>query len=56
MNKERENSNLVYNNFNFDKFNITDEDFSEVSAVTKYKHFQKFFNKINELRNIKSRS
>ena len=42
-NKQRENSDLVYNNFNFKKFNISDEAFSELSDDTKYKHHQKFF-------------
>ena len=51
MNKKRENSDLVYNKFNFNKFNITDEEFNEFSADTKYKHLQMFFNKINELIN-----
>ena len=56
MNKKRESSGLVYNNFNFKKFNITDEDFDQLSVDTKYKHLQKFFNKINELKKVKSRT
>ena len=35
---------------------IGDEEFNELLDVTKYKHFQKFFAKINELRKVKSRT
>ena len=51
MNKKRENSDLVYKNFNFNKFNITGEEFKKFPAHTKYKHLQMFFSKINELIN-----
>ena len=44
MSKKRENSDLVYNNFDFKKFSITDEECNEL------------FNKINELRMVKSRA
>ena len=40
MKKERDNSEMVYNNFNFSKFNITDKEFDELSADTKYIFFQ----------------
>ena len=30
MIKERESSNLIYKNFNFYKFNISDEEFDEL--------------------------
>ena len=40
MNKKRDNSEMVYNNFNFSKFNITDKEFDELSADTKYIFFQ----------------
>ena len=33
MNKNREKSDLVYNNFSFNKFNITDEEFNELSVI-----------------------
>ena len=35
---------------------IGDEEFNELLDVTKYRHFQKFFTKINELRKVKSRT
>ena len=47
VNKRRENSDLVYNNFNFSKFSISDEEFNVLSDDTKHKHLQKLFNKIN---------
>ena len=46
MNKRRENSDLVYNNFNFSKFSISDEELNLFSDDTKHKHLQKLFNKI----------
>ena len=46
VNKRRENSDLVYNNFNFSKFSISDEEFNVFSDDTKHKHLQKLFNKI----------
>ena len=42
MSKKRENSDLLYNNFDFKKFNITDEECYELSADTKYKHLKRF--------------
>ena len=56
LNRNRENSDLVYNNFKFNKFNITDEGFNDLSDDKKYKHLQKFFKRINELRKVKSRT
>ena len=56
LNRNRENSDLVYNNFKFNKFNITDEEFNDLSDDKKYKHLQKFFKRINELRKVKSRT
>ena len=56
MNKNRTNSDLVYNSFNFNRFSITNEEFNELPADTKHKYFQKFFNRINELRKVKSRT
>ena len=44
---------MVFNNFNFHKFNITDEEFNELSADTKYRCLQKSCNKINEFRKVK---
>lgn len=35
----------MYNNFNFNKFNITDDEFNEFSHDTKRKDPQKFCNK-----------
>ena len=46
VNKRRENSDLVYNNFNYSKFSISDEEFNVFSDDTKHKHLQKLFNKI----------
>ena len=54
MNK-RTNSDLVYNSFNFNKFSITNQEFNEIPTDTKHKYFEKFFNRINELRKVKSR-
>ena len=59
MNKKCENSGLLYNNLNLNKFNITNEQFNEPSPDTKHKHplyfnIGKFFKKINELTNVKS--
>ena len=56
MNKKYENSDLVYNNFSFNKFNVSDEEFNELSGDTKYKHLQRFFNKMNKFRKVKSRT
>ena len=36
MNKNRENSNLLYNSFNFNNANDTDKDFNEISDEIKY--------------------
>lgn len=41
------NKKLVYNNFNFNKFGITDEEFTELSDDTKYKHLQDLKKKMN---------
>ena len=43
MNGRRENSDLVCH--------IIDEEFNELSNDSKYKHRQKIFNQINELKN-----
>ena len=56
LNRNRENSDLVYNNFKFNKFNITDEEFNDLSDDKKYNYLQKFFKRINELRKVKSRT
>ena len=56
LNRNWQNSDLVYNNFKFNKFNITDGEFNDLSDDTKYKHLQKFFKRINELRKVKSRT
>ena len=41
-----QNSDLIYNNFNFSKFNISDKDFNDLSFYKKYKHpFKRFFKK-----------
>ena len=52
MYKPRENSVPVYNNFNFNEFNITDEKVNKISVNTKCKHLQQFFSKRNKLRTI----
>ena len=36
---------LVQNNFNFNKLNITNEQTNDCSTDTKYKNLQKFFKK-----------
>ena len=54
VDKKHENSDLVYNNFDFNKFNINDEDFNELSDETTYKHLQNFFKIITELRKVNS--
>ena len=43
QNKKHENLDLVYNNFNVNKFNITDEEFTDFPDDTKYKHDQNVF-------------
>ena len=42
MNKKHEKSGLVYNYFNFSKFNFTDEEFNKLSADRKNKTLQVF--------------
>ena len=37
-NKKCENSGLAYNSFNFNKFNISDEEFNKLPVEKKYKH------------------
>ena len=54
VDKKPENSDLVYNNFNFNKFDINDEDFNELSDETKYMHHQNFLKIITELRKVNS--
>ena len=55
VDKKPENSDLVYNNFNFNKFDINDEDFNELSDETKYMHHQNFLKIITELRKVNSK-
>ena len=50
------NLDPVYNNFNFNKFNISDGEFNDLSNDTKYKHLQMFFKKINEFTKVKPRT
>ena len=45
LDEKRENSHLVYKNFNFNKLRITGEKFRELSDDTKYKHLQKVLKK-----------
>ena len=45
MNKKRANSDLLYKNFDFKKFNITNEWFNDLSFDLKYKHLQKLLTK-----------
>ena len=54
MNKKRANLDLLYKNFDFKKFSITNEWFNDLSLDLKYKHLQKLLKKINELRKTKS--
>ena len=56
MDKKQENSDLLYNNSNFIKLSITDDEFNELRTDTKYKHLQKFFNKIIEFRRVKPKT
>ena len=53
--KKGGSSNLSYNNFNFIKFNISDEEFDEISEDTIYKRLNKFFVMINEFKKVKHR-
>ena len=55
VNKKCETSTLVNNNLDFNEFNISYEEFNELSDDTKYNHLKKFFNKINEFRKVKPR-
>ena len=55
LNQKRENADLLYKNFDFNKFSITNEESNDLFCDTKYKHFQKLLKKINEIRNAKSR-
>ena len=41
FNKKRENADMLYKNFDFNKFNITNEEFNDLFCDTKYKHFPK---------------
>ena len=56
LNKKRENLYLLYNNFNFNKFSISDEEFNDLSDDTKYKHIRKLFKRINEPKKAKSKT
>ena len=56
LNQKRENADLLYKNFDFNKFNITNEDLNDLFRDTKYKHFQKLLKKIKEVRKAKSRT
>ena len=56
LDTKRENLDPVYNNFNFNKFNISDGEFNDLSNDTKYKHLQMFFKKINEFTKVKPRT
>ena len=47
---------LLYNNFNFNKFSISDEEFNDLSDDTKYKHIRKLFKRINEPKKAKSKT
>ena len=53
MNKQCENSDLVYNNFNFRNFSISLVSFLMTQNIGRH---QKFLNKINKLRKVKSRT
>ena len=54
--KKKESCNLLYNNFKFEKFNISDEEFDELSKDTIYKHLDTFFIRINEFKKLKPRN
>ena len=43
MNKKREDSDLLYKNFNFNKFSISDEEFNELFDDTNF--FRSFLTK-----------
>ena len=47
---------MLYTNLNFNEFNITEEDFNELSGNTKYKYLQNFFYKMIAFRKVKSRT
>ena len=54
LDEKRENSHLVYKNFNFNKLRITGENLRELSDDAKYKYLLKVLKKITELRKVKS--
>ena len=56
VNKNCKDLDLVHDNFNYNTFNINDEEFNKLSNDTKYKHLQNLFSKINKLRKVKSRT
>ena len=45
LNQKRENADLLYKNFDFNKFNITNEESNDLFRDTIYKHFQKLLKK-----------
>ena len=46
MNEEHENSDIVFSNLRFNKFNTTDEEFNEFSADAKLSTFKTFSRKL----------
>ena len=55
MTKKGGSSNLSYNNFKFNKFNISNKEFDEISEDIIYKRLNKFFVMINEFKEAKHR-
>ena len=52
---EKESSSLVYINCNFNKFNIGDEEFDQLSEDTIYKHLNKFFYQRKWIQGVKTK-
>ena len=51
---KKESSNLVYKNFNFNKFNISDEEIDEFSDDARYNYLEKFFMKFFFFQEVKT--
>ena len=56
MNKKREISDLVYNNFNLTRLMLLMKNLNSFLLTQNISTFQKFFSNINELRKVKSRT
>ena len=52
MNEKRENSDIVFSNLRFNKFNTTDEEFNEFSADAKLSTFKTFSRKLMNIERV----